>query len=159
LEHKIVEREEFLVVGMPVKISLRDPGYKQKLMDLWNEFMPRVQEIKNRKNELFYGLCNISEGIEGDECSFEHMSCIEVESADEVPEGMKSQKVPAAKYFVVTHKGSLDKLGETYGAIEQEMKKLGLEEDRSKMFFELYDHRFKKDSDDSELDIYSALKD
>ncbi|MCP3684845.1 MAG: AraC family transcriptional regulator [bacterium] len=157
MEHKIVEKEEFLVVGMPVKVSLKDPGYQKKIMDLWKGLMPRVAEIKNRKTELFYGLCNISEGIEGDECSFETIAGVEVNSADEIPEGMKAQKVPAAKYFVVTHKGRVEKLGETYCEIEKEMKKLNLKEDRSKIFFELYDERFKEDSDDSAFDIYSAL--
>lgn len=158
MEHKILERGEFLIVGMPVKVSLKDEGYQKKIMDLWMSFMPRVGEITNRKNELFYGVCNISGGIPDDECSFEHIAGVEVESADDVPEGMKAQTVPAAKYFVVTHKGRLENLGETYCAIEEELKKLNLEEDRTKMFFELYDERFKEDSDESELDIYSAIK-
>ncbi|MFC1769408.1 GyrI-like domain-containing protein [Nanoarchaeota archaeon] len=158
MEHKIVEKDEFLVIGMPVKVSLKDPGYQKKIMDLWKGFIPRAGEIKNRKGECFYGLCNISEGIPGDECSFETIAGVEVESGEDVPEGMKFQKVPAAKYFVVTHKGRVEKLGETYCAIEKELKKLGLEEDRSKIFFEFYDERFKEDSDDSEFDLYSALK-
>ena len=115
-------------------------------------------EIKNKKTELCYGLCNISNGIEGDPCLFEHIAGVEVESADEIPDGMKSQVVPAAKYFVVTHKGRVETVGQTYCAIEAELKKLGLEEDRSKIFFELYDERFKENSDDSEYDTYSALK-
>jgi len=158
MDHKIVEKEEFLVVGMPVKVSLKDPGYQKKIMDLWKSFIPRVDEIKKRKNELFFGLCNISEGIEGDECSFENIAGVEVESTDDIPEGMKTQKVPAAKYFVVTHKGRVENVGETYCEVEKEMKKLNLKEDRSKIFFELYDERFKEDSDDSEFDLYSALK-
>ncbi len=158
MEHKVIEKEEFLVVGMPIKISLKDPDYKKKIKGSWERFMPRVAEIKNRKNELFYGTCNISEGIEGDECSFESIAGVEVSSAEDIPEGMKAQKVPAAKYFVVTHKGKIEDIGNTYYAIEQEMKKLNLKEDKDKIFFELYDERFKPDSDDSEVDIYSALE-
>lgn len=158
MEHKIIEKDEFLVIGMPVKISLKDPGYQKKIMGLWKAFMPRVKEIKNRKNELLYGTCNISEGIEGDECSFEHIAGVEVESAEDIPEGMKAQKVPAAKYFVVTHKGRAEEIGKTYCAIEEEIKKLSLKEDRNKIFFELYDERFRENSDDSEFDIYSALE-
>lgn len=158
MEHKIIEKDEFLVVGLPIKISLMDKGYQNKIKETWKSFMLRASEIKNRKDERFYGTCNISEGIPGDECSFEHTAGVEVSSVDDIPEGMKATKVPAAKYFMVTHKGKLDKIGETYYAIEQKLKKLKLEEDRSKMFFELYDDRFKEDSDESELDIYSAIK-
>ncbi|MBN2454664.1 effector binding domain-containing protein, partial [Candidatus Woesearchaeota archaeon] len=142
----------------PVKVSLKEPGYQKKIMGSWQALMPRVAEIKNRKGSLFYGVCNIAEGIEGDDCSFENIAGVEVRSAEGIPEGMKAQKVPAAKYFVVTHKGRVEKIGETYCEVEKDLKKLGLEEDRSKMFFELYDERFKENSDDSEFDIYSAIK-
>ena len=158
MEHKIVEKEEFMVVGIPVKVSLKEEGYQKKIKDSWYALIPRVKEIKNRKGELFFGTCNIAEGISGDECSFESIAGVEVTSTDDVPEGMKAQKVPAAKFFVVTHKGRVEKVGETWYAIEKEMKKLKLEEDRSKIFFELYDERFKEDSDDSAFDLYSALK-
>lgn len=158
MEHKIIEKKEFTVVGMPVKVSLKDPEYQKKIMNTWKEFMTRFNEIKNRKGELFFGICNISEGIEGDECSFEHIASVEVSSTEEIPEGMKAQVVPAAKYFVVTHKGRVETVGQTYMAIEKDLKDLNLEEDRSKIFFELYDERFKEDSDASEYDIYSALK-
>ncbi len=157
MEHKIVEKEEFTVVGLPVKVSLKDSGYQEKIMHLWQAFISRADEIKYRKDELFYGLCNISKGIEGDDCSFETVAGVEVEKG-EAPEGMIVQKVPAAKYFVVTHKGRVEKLGETYFAIEQEMKSLNLKEDRKKIFFELYDERFKEGSEDSEIDIYSPLE-
>jgi len=158
MEHKIIDKEEFLVVGLPVKISLKDKEYQKKIKAAWEEFIPRVEEIKNRKNELFYGVCNISKGIEGDECSFEHICGVEVSSAEDIPEGMISQAVPEAKYYVVTHKGKMETIGNTYYALEKEFKKEGIEEDRSKIFFELYDERFKENSDESEVDIYSPIK-
>ena len=158
MDHKIVEKDEFFVIGMPIKVSLKEPNYPARLKDSWNAFVPRLQEIKNRSGDLFYGLCNVAEGIEGDDCSFEHISGVEVKDDGFVPEGMKLQKVPAAKYFVVTHKGNISKVGETYCALEEEFKKLNLVEDKSKIFFELYDDRFHEDSDDSEHDIYTALK-
>jgi len=157
MEHKIIEKDGFDVVGIPVKVSLKDPDYKKKIMDTWMRFIPRAGEISHRKGQCFYGICNMSCGIEGDECSFENIAAVEVNSTESLPEGMKAEKVPAAKYFVVTHKGKLDSLGETYSAIEKELKKLNMKEDRSKIYFELYDERFKEDSDDSEVDLYTPL--
>lgn len=159
MKYQLIDKDEFTVVGMPVKVSLTDPEYQAKIMDLWKEFIPRVDEIKKRKSRFFYGLCNVSEGIKGDDCSFEHMAAVEVASTVKPPKSMKIQKVPKAKFFVVTHKGSLDKLGETYAAIEKEIKKKEFKEDRSKIFFELYDERYKENSDDSEIDIYSLIMD
>ncbi|MFH1770627.1 MAG: GyrI-like domain-containing protein [archaeon] len=158
MDYKIVEKDEFLVVGIPVKVSLNDEGYQKKIMQTWMDIMPRVDEIKNRSSELFFGICDTSCGIERDECSFESIAAVEVSKIEDVPEGMTSKKVPAAKYFVATHKGRVEKLGQTWGAIEQEMKTQDLKEDRAKIFFELYDERFKMDSDESEIDLYTPLE-
>ncbi|MFH1439662.1 MAG: GyrI-like domain-containing protein [Candidatus Woesearchaeota archaeon] len=158
MEHKIVEKEEFVVVGMPVKVSLKEEGYKKNITDLWKKFIPKAWEIKTRKSGLFFGICNALEGIEGDECSFEYMACVEVDNINNLPNEMKSQVVPKAKYFVVTHKGKLENLGKTYCELEKEMKALNFEEDKTKIWLEIYDERFKENSDDSEFDIYSPLK-
>jgi len=158
MEHKIIEKDEFKAIGLPVVVSLKDKGYKDKIKKIWMDFIPRVDEIKNRKGTEFYGLCSMADGIPGDECSFENIAAVEVEDDSDVPKGMKFQIVPASKYFVVTHKGRADTVGETWNAVMEEMKKLGIKEDPGKIFFELYDDRYKDGSDDSEVDLYSAIK-
>jgi len=159
MQHKIIDKDEFKAIGLPVVVSLKDKGYKDKIKKIWMDFIPRVEEIKNRKGTEFYGLCNVANGIPGDECSFETTAGVEVPDDSEIPEGMKFQIVPASKYFVVTHKGNVSKVGETWHAVTEELKKLGIKEDTEKISFELYDDRFKEGSDDSQCDLYSAIKD
>jgi len=158
MEHKIIEKDEFRVIGIPVVVTMNDPGYKEKIKDIWTKFIPRLEEIKNRLGSDFYGTCNMSKGIPKDDCSFETIAGVKVAADFEVPEGMKSQVVPKAKYFVVTHKGRADQVGDTWQAVMDEMKKLNMIEDTDKIFFELYDERFKEDSDESEIDLYSPIK-
>lgn len=158
MEHDIIEKEGFKVVGIPVVVSLNDPDYQEKIMDLWIEFIPRADEIDERKDARFYGLCNTSGKDKDDEYSFEYIAGVEVKKDKNIPDGMKLLDVPSEKYFMVTHRGNLNSLGKTYDAIKKEMKKLELKEGKDKISLELYDNRFKEDSEESEFDIYTPLK-
>ena len=158
MEPKSVEREEFTVVGIPVKVSLSDKGYKEKIKAVWGQLMLKLSEIKNRKGEEFYGPCNVSKGIEGDPCSFETLAAVAVKSAEDVPEGMVAWKVPARKYLVWTHEGKPDDVGKTYKVIEEWFKKSDLTEEKEGVWFELYDERYKENSEESKNDIYVPLK-
>ena len=46
MEHKIIEKPAFNVIGKPIKVSLKDQGYQKQIMQLWQEFMTRVNEIQ-----------------------------------------------------------------------------------------------------------------
>lgn len=151
---KTVEKEGFIVIGLPIKVSLKDPEYQKKIMDSWKDFMKRAYEIKNRTGPEFYGICDVNEGIEGDECSFQNVASVAVSSEESVPEGMIIKKIPKHKYAVCTHKGKITEIGKTYAKMEQELKG---KEDRQGIFFELYDERFKDGGKDSEVDIYAPL--
>ncbi len=67
-------------------------------------------------------------------------------------------EVPEQTYAIFTHKGKLDKLRHTYEYIYGEWLPQSDYEHVGKFNFELYDHRFMFGSDDSELDIYIAIK-
>lgn len=58
---------------------------------------------------------------------------------------------------MVTHTCGVEKPGDTWQIVEEEMKKQGLVEDRSKICFELYD-RFKFGSPESEIFVYAPIK-
>jgi len=87
------------------------------------------------------------------------MAAIEVAAETEPPEGMVYREVPAYKYAVFTHHGKLDKLGKTYEYIYNTgLAQAGLEIHPDKYDMEVYDERFIPDSDESEFDIYVAIK-
>ena len=154
MEYKIVEKQEFKVVGMDCQTSVQEcMGEANKLPALWEKFVGKVNEVKNRSDaKVFYGLC-----LAGEECSFKYTACVEVSDFEDVPEDMVKETVPSAKFAVFTHKGKLSELGKTYEEIyEKGMPESGLKQ--KKIWLELYDERYGKDSDDSEIDIYVEVE-
>lgn len=161
MEPKIVTKEGFKVIGMECKTTLRD----NKIPELWKRFLPRVAEIKNNLHScVYYGLSimynKLHETGEFDNDSeFTSIASVEVDSFDNIPDGMISREVPTQKYAVFTHKGCLSTLRETYDYIYGTWAvKSGIEIDDADEF-EYYDERFDPSgSPESEVDIYIPIK-
>jgi len=160
MEPKIVTKEEFKVIGMECKTTLKD----NKIPDLWQRFMPRMGEIKNKVNpKVGYGVCrnegNICFDSFTDETEFESLACFEVSSFDYVPAGMVTRTIPKNRYAVFTHKGELANLRETYGYIYGTwLPGSGYGLVKEGYDFELYDERFDPaDQKNSETDIYIPI--
>ncbi|MCG8499864.1 MAG: GyrI-like domain-containing protein [Firmicutes bacterium] len=115
MQPKLVEKQAFKVVGMRGTFTLQ----KNCIGDLWAQFNPRIAEIKTIVNpNVSFGICECTgEGEANEESEFNYVAGVETDSAEDVPEGMITKTVPAAKYAVFTHKGSVDKMGETYNYI------------------------------------------
>ena len=106
----IIEISEKKLVGMRVKTSLSD----NKIPELWQKFMPRMNEIQNDKNTGCYELHpydldfkpeNFSEKMK-----FEKWAIVEVSNFDNVPEGMETHILKAGQYAVFIHKGLMSKV-------------------------------------------------
>ena len=152
MEHKIIELDEFDVVGLQIKTSVEECQKDNKMPELWENFISRADEIKHRDGENFYGV-SITESKS--DCTFKSLASVKVNSTEDIPEGMVLQKVPKAKYAVYTHKGTLADLNTTYGAIMQDLEKKNLQE--NDIWLEVYDDRWKGDVEDSEMDIYVSI--
>lgn len=154
MEMRKDEKESFRVVGISVPTSVQECIENNKIPKLWEDFMKRLGEIKNKVNEkIFYGLSLVT-----GECSFNHIACVEVSSLDGVPEGMVGKEVPKAKYAVWTYKGKMPGLTEAYRWLYEEgMPKSGLKQKKD-IWLEKYDERFKDDSDDSIMEIWIPVE-
>ncbi len=145
-------RDEFKIIGLQIETSVQECKNDNKMPALWEEFIKRVPEISNRVGENFYGV-----SFKTGECEFRCIAAVEVSSLDELPEGMVGEIVPASKYLAFEHKGKLDKLNDTYGQIaEKEMPASGMKE--KDVWLEVYDERFKLDSDDSIIEIWVSVE-
>jgi len=154
MEPKIVSKPAFKTVGL----SYIGKNENSEIPQMWGVFNQRAGEIEAINPQCCYGLCfsNVEGVTEGD---FEYMAAIEVAAETEPPEGMVYREVPAYKYAVFTHHGKLDKLGKTYEYIYNTgLAQAGLEIHPDKYDMEVYDERFIPDSDESEFDIYVAIK-
>lgn len=156
IEPRVLTRDPFTVVGIEVLTSTDDNMSKLIVPRLWSEFLPRKQEIRYAIDPCtYYGLC-VSASLET--ADFSYIACVEVARLDTMPEGMIARTLPASKYLVFTHKGSLNSLGRTYAYIYGEYFSQTPFKICQPMEFELYDTRlFRPDSEDSEFDIYIPI--
>lgn len=156
LEPKFILLEDFKVIGLSCSTTSDENDEKGTIPSLWDDFIPRIGEIKNSIVPMrTLGLCEI---IENSSDSFTYICCKEVENFDIIPDGMVAKIVPSSKYAVFTHKGSVDKLGETYEYIYGIwLSKSGFEINGLKHDFEVYDERF-DNTESSEMDIYIPIK-
>jgi AraC family transcriptional regulator len=152
MEPKIVEVNAKKYVGM----KYFGDNKNNEILQLWIDHFQKLAEIKNNPNpEISYG---ISDDFQ--DGKFSYVACVEVTSFDNVPDGMVTKETPAGKYAVFTHKGKFDTLMQTYKNIHDAWKPEldPAEKFRDGAWIELYDKRFKYDSDDSEMDIYVPIK-
>ena len=156
MEHKIKEKPEFKVVGIEIKSTVQECMTNNPFPALWEKFMTRIPEIKNRVNEKeFWGP---SFEINKEECSFRSLASVEVSECneDEIPEGMKCETIPTNKYAVFEFKGILKDLNEFYGKIMEYMKEKGIKENG--FWMEFYDGRFIPNSEDSVMEIWCSIE-
>lgn len=136
----------------------RKEGIKSVIPALWEKYVPRSQEIVSRVSPTDVGVCFDpgQDKTHPDECFY--IAGTEVKSMDQIPQGMMSMTIPAGRYAVFTHKGSLQKLQMTMKYIYGSWLPKSGEKLRDAPDFEVYDQRFKPDSEDSELDIYIPVQ-
>lgn len=106
----IIKISERKLVGMRVKTSLSD----NKIPQLWNDFMGRMDEIKNDKNTGCYELhpydSNFKTENFSEKMEFEKWAIVEVVNFENVPNGMETHTLKAGQYAVFIHKGSMSRI-------------------------------------------------
>jgi predicted transcriptional regulator YdeE len=140
----LAEFSERMIVGMGKIGEQTNPG------DVWPALFNRINEINDRLNQIeTIGLIKRNE--------HGYLAGVETSIQSEVPEGMYSYKIPAGKYAMVTHKGPLAKINETFEGL---ISWLGINnyEQFDVVCFEVYDHRYKGEDSESEFDMFIQIK-
>lgn len=96
MEPVIKDYPAFKVVGLA---KVFDMETRADIPKLWEQLVPRFGEIKHASTGVTYGLCQRVD----QPGAFKYMACMEVDSLDDLPEGMEGIGVPAHKYAVFTH--------------------------------------------------------
>ena len=149
LEPKIVEKGEFRVVGIPYYGS----NQNGEIPKLWGVYNQRYGEIKNKVNfEVCFGVCDPGMSEDG---KFHYTICTEVNSFQDVPEGMITKVVPGGKFLVFTYNGPVEKIGNLYKEIYGTWIPNSQYEVEMRPDFEYYDKRF---CDNGEMDLYIPIK-
>jgi AraC family transcriptional regulator len=163
MEPKYIELPQKKVVGMGTKfVSILSPqkNNAQVLPALWQGFIGRLGEIKNRVGEATFGLCEMLPELAGKAHKDEmfYIAGTEVADFNSVPKGMIQRVVPAGRYACFTHKGRLDRLEQTMKEIYLAWLPKSKLQLRDAPHLELDDQRFAHDSDKSEFDILLPVR-
>ena len=154
MEPKIVNLPAFDVVGM----LYQGRNQNQEIAAMWGDLNPRAGEIAAVPDGNAYGLCLMVDGLP--EGCFEYVAGFEVAPGAPVPQGMVLRHVPAARYAVFAHKGSMETLHATFGEIFQTwLPQSGLIPVSPEFDMEVYTtQEFKGFAPDSILYIYVAVQ-
>ncbi|WP_435606375.1 GyrI-like domain-containing protein [Pseudomonas knackmussii] len=145
MKHRILELPAFDLVGMEFK-----PASDGSIRALWQRFLPQAPQLANRTDaQVLYGLCTHDERGE-----FRYIAGAQVAPA-EVPDGMLQISVPAQKYAVFVHRGTVDEMPDSFQRIYSELLALRGLEPRQAPAFERYDEHFHgPDDPTSEVELY-----
>lgn len=156
----IVELPPIKLAGLRGETTLND----NRLPLLWQRFRAAMAEIPNKKeNARGFGVCeacheNTLYSMNND-ILFTEVAGVEVDSFDGLPDRFVAKELPGGRYAVFTHRGTLQKLPQTFGYIWGTWFLSGGEEMDWREDFELYDRRFLGyDHPDSEIDLYIPVR-
>ena len=129
---EVVEYESFNVVG----IELPDAERKPYLITYaWAALCPKMSSIKQQVHpERLYGLWYKKPGAE----KHSYLVGVEVKELEDVPAGMVTCTVPAAKFVRVVHVGRIGTIPLTYRAVTEWMRETGARHADAPTF-EIYD--------------------
>ncbi|AGK99425.1 GyrI-like domain-containing protein [Clostridium pasteurianum] len=149
MDGKLVSVESFKTVG----ITYFGNNSNGEIPKLWEVFNNRYKDIKQKSESMLcYGICDDEMDSEG---RFHYTACAEVDSFQDVPEGMETGVVPDGKYLVYTYEGAIKDLGDFYNNIFTKWLPDSEYEVDYRPQFELYDTRF---MDNGEFDVYIPVK-
>ncbi|WP_025845430.1 GyrI-like domain-containing protein [Paenibacillus ehimensis] len=124
---------------------------------VWERFVPRVGEIEKKAGTRlrFYGVIEPT----GVKREFTYTACVEVREKGAIPEGMVYKILPSSSYAVFTHKGSLDKLTDTFQYIYGTWYPKSGKRRTDGPEFEVYGDKFLGPANEnSELEIYIPIR-
>lgn len=152
----IIERCAEYAVGMAACFV---PSSFLQIHALWNQFLPRINEIETAKPDYQLGIRSFSHPLVETKSadSFVYAAAVPVNSIAQVPEGMVPWELSSGRYAVFTHRGKLSDLQHTVDYIWGIWVPSMANKLRDVPDFELYDQRFNPESLDGEIDIYMPI--
>jgi AraC family transcriptional regulator len=153
MTEKIIDCAEKIVIGMSSK--MKDNEY-HKISELWQKFMPRKKEIKNTNSNEFIAIQIYTENIKLHPNAYDIWACVEVSTINEIPNEMKSFKIPAGTYAVFQLKG-MDIFG-LYQRIMQEWLPNSDFQIDNRPHYQVMGDMYKNGSPDSEEEVYVPIK-
>lgn len=154
-------RIEFLKEKALIGQSLKMSFARNTTFELWRNFMPRKNEIRNRANNNYFSLEVFPENFFerfDPTAEFEKWAAVEVEGHSVVPENMKSFVIPEGDYAVFIHKGPASEAQKTYNYIFTEWLPASPYKVDHRPHFSVMGENYNKDNPDSEEEVWIPVR-
>ncbi len=155
LTPEIYIQKKVLLVGVQTQFYSVDSeknNIANKLPLLWDEFSPRIGEIKNRVPNIAYGVIRQTPDKTD---LLEYYAVCEVTHLDVLPEGMVCVEIPESRYAKFTHKGNVKNMDNTVNYIYSSWLMQSGERHSYGADMEIYGSEYDPKSEDSV--IYYAI--
>jgi AraC family transcriptional regulator len=158
MECKMALITEKFLVGIPLEMSLS----ADKTPQLWQSFMPRLNEILNRANKDLISMQVYDKNLDFDnftpQTPFKKWAAVEVNHPLNVPIGMQKHDLNGGLYAVFLYKGSSSNFAQPYDYIFRTwLPNSGYQLDQ-RPHFEILGEKYKNNSLDSEEEIWIPVK-
>ncbi|MEV5027749.1 GyrI-like domain-containing protein [Paenibacillus sp. LPE1-1-1.1] len=115
---RIVERENFRIIGMKVETLLKDTREQQIIPKLQQSFNEKIEEVSGAVDlPITYGLFIDPPNYNPDIDLFTWIAGVKVSPDAELPVDMILYELPKATYAVLEYKGDIDRAGDAYGEL------------------------------------------
>jgi AraC family transcriptional regulator len=149
LTPEIVTQERMQLVGVKTEFYSVDSeknNMADKLPLLWDEFVPRMEEITHKVSGLAYGVIQQTKDKTD---LLEYYAVVEVSDVSDLPVGMVSVETPKSTYAKFTHKGNVASINNTVNYVYSSWL---MQSDKRHTYgadMEVYGEEYIPDSDDS----------
>ncbi len=157
MQPKIIEKNRFTVIGMDTLTTTEDNEDHKVVQELWDEFRPRIDEVKNKKNPT--RMVGIYKQRKNYPNRFAYIASVEVSTLSDIPKGMIPKIINGSKYAIFTYQGELCDIDKTYDYIYDEwLPESDFDENKNGDNLEIFNINFPEENN-SDVDIYIAIKD
>ena len=121
----------------------------EKLPALWQAFLPRMEELRDRKQAAGYGLLHQCDALSGE---LEYVSSVEIEKPPRrLPDDMVCVEIPEQRYAKFTHRGDVGNINHTVNYIYSTWLLNSDLEHTYGVDIEEYGERYQPNSSESEI--------
>lgn len=104
---EVAHRERMLIVGLEVQAAWQ--ALWTEVPEAWDRFRDRVDEIQHQTGSVF-----VEVSVEIADDTYTEVLGVEVDRADDVPDGLAVLDVPAANYVHHRHIGPTEAIADTF---------------------------------------------
>lgn len=114
MEPEVITSSAFLVAGA----LYEGKNENQEIAVMWSAFDPKIKTIKAVAGTPTYGVCEMDGSLP--DGAFRYVAGVQIARPEDAPPEFFQINVPAGKYAVFKHIGSLEGLHQTYDRIYNE---------------------------------------